>query len=190
MNSERRYTLKLSCPDRVGIVARVAGFFAEQQGWILEASQHADEKNGNYFMRVEVRADSLPFHLAELRERFASLAGEFGMSWQISDSAIRKRVVVLVSQQEHCLYDLLGRWKSGELEIDIPCVISNHETWRGLVEWHGIPFHHIPVNRTTASGRLPRSSDCSPSRTQTPWCSHASCRSCRQRCAGAISGAS
>ncbi len=146
MYSERRYTLTLSCPDRVGIVARVAGFFAAHQGWILEASQHADEHNGSYFMRLEVRADSLPFHLAELRERFEPLAAEFGMNWRISDSAIRKRVVVLVSQQEHCLYDLLGRWKSGELDIEIPCVISNHETWRGLVEWHGIPFHHVPVN--------------------------------------------
>ena len=145
MHSERRYTLTLSCPDRVGIVARVAGFFAAHQGWILEASQHADEHNGSYFMRLEVRADSLPFHLAELRERFEPLAAEFGMNWRISDSAIRKRVVVLVSQQEHCLYDLLGRWKSGELDIEIPCVISNHETFKGFVEWHGIPFHHVPV---------------------------------------------
>ncbi len=149
MNGERRYTLTLSCPDRVGIVARVAGFFAAFQGWILEASQYADEQNGSYFMRLEVRADSLPFHLAELREQFASLAEEFDMSWRISDSAIRKRVVVLMSQQEHCLYDLLGRWKSRELDIEIPCVISNHETWRGLVEWHGIPFHHVPIGVDT-----------------------------------------
>lgn len=159
MNSERRYTLALSCPDRVGIVARVAGFFAEHEGWILQASQHADPRSGNYFMRLEVRADSLPFHLAELRDRFAYLADEFAMNWQITDSAIRKRVVVLVSQQEHCLYDLLGRWKSGELDIDIPCVISNHQTWRGLVEWHGIPFHHIPIdadNRDQAFAEIER----------------------------------
>lgn len=159
MLSVRRYTLTLSCPDRVGIVARVAGFFTAFDGWILEASQYADEHNGSYFMRVEVRADSLPFHLAELRERFAPLAEEFGMSWRISDSAIRKRVVVLISQQEHCLYDLLGRWKSRELDIEIPCVISNHETWRGLVEWHGIPFHHVPVtadNREHAFAEIER----------------------------------
>ena len=159
MHTQRCYTLSLSCPDRVGIVARVAGFFAGHQGWILESSQHADEQSERYFMRLEVRADSLPFHLAELRERFAPIAQEFAMEWRISDSAIRKRVVVLVSQQEHCLYDLLGRWKSGELDIEIPCVISNHETWRGLVEWHGIPFHHVPVsadNRAQAFAEVER----------------------------------
>ncbi|WP_139379642.1 formyltetrahydrofolate deformylase, partial [Zoogloea sp. LCSB751] len=70
---------------------------------------------------------------------------EFGMDWRISDSARKKRVVILVSKQEHCLYDLFARWQSGDLDIDIPCVISNHETFRGFVEWHGIPFHHVPV---------------------------------------------
>jgi formyltetrahydrofolate deformylase len=141
----RHYTLSFSCPDRVGIVARVTGFFAGHGGWILHSSQHADEDTQRYFMRIEVKADSLPFMLAELRERFRVLADEFQMDWKINDSAVKRRVVLMVSKQEHCLYDLLGRWKSKELDIEIPCVISNHETFRGLVEWHGIPFHHVPV---------------------------------------------
>ena len=67
------------------------------------------------------------------------------MDWRITGTAVKKRVVIRVSQQEHCLYDLLARWQSKELDVEIPCVISNHETFRGFVEWHGIPFHHVPV---------------------------------------------
>ena len=159
MHAQRRYTLTASCPDRVGIVARVATFIAENQGWILETSHHADEDTQRYFMRIEMKADSLPFDLAEFRRRFQPIAAEFRMDWRIADSAVRKRLVLLVSKQEHCLYDLLARWQSKELEVDIPCVISNHETFRGFVEWHGIPFHHVPVtaeNKAVASAEIAR----------------------------------
>ena len=151
MSAARRYTLTLSCPDRVGIVAAVSGLIAQHQGWIVEASHHADEPAKRFFMRQEILADSLPFDLATLKEKFAPIASEYGMDWRISDSAVRMRVAVLVSKQEHCLYDLLARWQSKELDIDIPCVISNHETLRGFVEWHGIPFHHVPVTPETKS---------------------------------------
>ncbi|MBS1229061.1 MAG: formyltetrahydrofolate deformylase [Proteobacteria bacterium] len=147
MHSERFYTLSASCPDRVGIVARVSSFIAEHQGWILESRYHSDGDNGDsrYFMRLEIKAASLPFHLAEFRERFRPIAEELQMDWKISDSAVKKRVVIFVSKQEHCLYDLLARWQSKELDIEIPCIISNHDTFKGFVEWHGIPFHHVPV---------------------------------------------
>src|SRR5690606_226510 len=118
------YTLSASCPDQVGIVARVSSFIAGHGGWILETSLHAEQPHngepaGRYFMRVEIRADSLPFHLAEFRERFRPLAEELRMDWKITDSAVKKRVVILVSKQEHCLYDLLARWQSKELDIEI-----------------------------------------------------------------------
>jgi len=147
----RFYTLSASCPDQVGIIARVSGFIAQHGGWILASSYHADDGNseldgeGRYFMRMEVRADSLPFHLAEFRERFRPLAEALSMSWKISDSSVKRRVVILVSRQEHCLYDLLSRWQARELDIEIPCVISNHDRFRALVEWHGIPFHYVPI---------------------------------------------
>ena len=147
MHRERFYTLSASCPDQVGIIARVTGFIAEHQGWILESSFHADSLDGRYFMRIEVKADSLPFMLAEFRERFRPLGASLNMDWRINDSAVKKRVVILVSKQEHCLYDLLARWQSKELDIEIPCVISNHDSLRGFVEWHGIPFHHVPVTQ-------------------------------------------
>jgi formyltetrahydrofolate deformylase len=150
MHLRRHYTLSGSCPDQVGIIARVSGFIAQHRGWILASSYHADDANGEhdgrYFMRMEVKADSLPFHLAEFRARFRPLAEELSMDWKISDSAVKRRVVIMVSQQEHCLYDLLSRWQARELEIEIPCVISNHDTFRAFVEWHGIPFHCVPVS--------------------------------------------
>ena len=146
MYSQHFYTLTASCPDQVGIIAKVAGFIAQNSGWILESSYHADALTGQYFMRIEIKADSLPFLLAEFRERFrVSVAEPLQMTWRITDSAVKKRVVILVSKQEHCLYDLLSRWQAKEMDIEIPCVISNHDTFRGFVEWHGIPFHHVPV---------------------------------------------
>ena len=160
MHHDRFYTLSASCPDRVGITARVSGFIAQNDGWIVESSFHADAATNRYFMRIEIKADSLPFQLAELRERFRrEVAEPLAMSWQINDSAIRKRVVVLVSKQEHCLYDLLARWQARELDIEIPCVISNHDNFKSFVEWHGIPFHHVPVtaaNKTAAYAEIQR----------------------------------
>ena len=158
------YILTLSCPDRTGIVAKVSGFIAQHKGWILETALHAEpatdaEHRGRYFMRIEIRADSLPFMLSEFRERFAPIAEELQMDWKISDSAVKKRVVVLVSKQEHCLYDLLARWQARELDIEIPCVISNHDTFKGFVEWHGIPFHHVPAgpdNKREANAEIAR----------------------------------
>lgn len=149
MSSPRRFTLSLSCPDRVGVVAAVSTFIANHQGWIVEAQHHADQLAQRFFMRQEILADSLPFELAEFRQQFASIAHQFQMDWKVTDSAQKKRVVILVSKLEHCLYDLLARWQSGELDIEISCVISNHESFRKFVEWHNIPFYHVPVTPDT-----------------------------------------
>jgi formyltetrahydrofolate deformylase len=142
----RRYTLTISCPDRVGIVAAVSGFIAGHGGWILDASHHSDHGSQMFFMRHEILAGSLPFAIQEFRERFARLAEPFGMDWRIADSADRRRVVLLVSRQDHCLNDLLHRWRNREFDFDIPCVISNHDDLRSFVEWHGIPYFHVPVD--------------------------------------------
>jgi formyltetrahydrofolate deformylase len=164
MHRERFYTLSASCPDQIGIIAMVSNFVARHGGWLLESSFHADASTGRYFMRIEVKADSLSLLLTEFRERFRQeVAQPLQMTWQINDSAVKRRVVVLVSKQEHCLYDLLARWHTRELDIEIPCVISNHDNFKGFVEWHGIPFHHIVVtdsvtdsNKGTAYAKIRR----------------------------------
>ncbi|HAC68427.1 formyltetrahydrofolate deformylase [Pseudomonas sp. JBR1] len=140
------FRLVIACPDGVGIVAKVSNFLATYNGWITEASHHSDTESGWFFMRHEIRADSLPFDLAGFRQAFSPIAREFSMQWRITDSAQRKRVVLMASRESHCLADLLHRWHSGELDCEIPCVISNHDTLRSMVEWHGIPFFHVPVD--------------------------------------------
>ena len=141
----RRLTLSFSCPDATGIVAEVAGFVARHRGSIAEASQHTEAELSRFFMRVEVEADSLDFPAAEFGERFRPLAEKLGMAWTLSDSDRPRRVVILCSKQEHCLYDLLARQVSQDFRFIVPCVISNHEAHRRVVEAHGIPFHYIPV---------------------------------------------
>lgn len=149
--STHRYTLTISCPDRAGIIAAVSGFIAQHGGFIVEASYHTEQDAQRFFMRQEIRADSLPFAADEFRQRFAVLAREFEMQWHLADSAQKKRLVILVSKQDHCLNDLLHRWRSDELQVDIPCVISNHEALRSYVEWHGIPFIYVEMQQDKAA---------------------------------------
>ncbi len=139
------YTLVVSCPDRVGIVAAVSGFVAQRSGSLLESNHHTDVEQGWFYMRNVISAASLAVNLVQFREEFAPLAQSFGMQWHVRDNSVLQRVVVLASHASHCLADILYRFKSGELACQIPCVISNHENLRAMVEWHGIPFHHVLV---------------------------------------------
>jgi formyltetrahydrofolate deformylase len=143
---ERRYVITFGCPDRTGIVARVSSFLADAGGWIVEAAYHTDPDTGWFFTRQEVRADSLPFDVDELRARFAEVASSLSAesNWRVEDTGVRRRVVILVSKDGHCLYDLLGRVASGELDVDVRAVIGNHDSLSGITRAHGIPFHHVP----------------------------------------------
>jgi formyltetrahydrofolate deformylase len=143
----RRLVLTVTCPDRTGIVAAVTGFIASHGGWVVEAAQHGDLLSGQFFQRIEVLAESLPFGAEEFGRRFDEVADEFQLNWHLSDTDVPQRVVILVSREDHCLADLLHRWRSGSLSCDIPAVISNHPDLRSLVEWHGIDFVHVPVAR-------------------------------------------
>jgi formyltetrahydrofolate deformylase len=155
MSPERRYVITFGCPDRTGIVARIATFLADAGGWIVEAAYHTDPDSGWFFTRQEVRADSLPFDVAELRARFAGIAREFGSrtDWRVTDTAERRRIVVLVSKESHCLYDLLGRVASGELDVEVSAVIGNHPDLAPITQAHGIPFHHVPFPASDPSGK-------------------------------------
>jgi len=144
---ENHYRLIISCPDRVGIVASVGQFISNLGGWIVEANHYSDLVSGHFFMRHCIRADSLSISIDEFREKFTPIAEEFDMQWRITDSSAPKKVVLMASKESHCLVDLLHRWHSKELDCDISCVISNHDDLRSLVEWHGIPYFHVPVDK-------------------------------------------
>jgi formyltetrahydrofolate deformylase len=149
----RRYILSIICPDRVGIVAAVTSLIAGRGGSVLEAAQHGDLASNLFFLRIEIVAESLPagFGPRELATAFEPLAAEFDMEWNLSDTDEPKGVVLFASKEDHCVADLLYRWRSGELECAITCVISNHEDLRGLVEWHGVRFRHVPVGAEPAA---------------------------------------
>jgi formyltetrahydrofolate deformylase len=142
--SIRNYILTMSCPDGTGIVAAITGFIAERGGLITEAAHFVDEYSERSFMRTTFRGDALPDR-AELARQFAPVAERFRMDWGLHDAKVRCRVLVAVSQQGHCLNNLLHRWSIGVLPIDIVGVVSNHDTHRRLADWHGVPFHHLPI---------------------------------------------
>ena len=138
------YRLIIDCPDRVGIVAEVSAFIAQHGGWLLEASYHSDQDEGRFYMRNEIKADSLAISLQDFCQQFSDLANRFEMHWRITESDKPKKMLVLASHASHCLADLLHRWQSGDLHCEIPAVVSNHENLREMVEWHNIPFHYVP----------------------------------------------
>lgn len=145
---ERRFRLVLACPDRLGIVAMVSNFISSHGGSIADANQHSDSSTGWFFMRVEIVTASGSFDREQLIEQFTPIAQSFKMQWEITDSSVPKKVVLMASRESHCLADLLYRYHEGELDCEIPCVISNHDDLRSMVEWHGIPYHHVPVDQT------------------------------------------
>ncbi|MBD9370468.1 formyltetrahydrofolate deformylase [Xanthomonas sp. XNM01] len=139
------YILALSCPDRTGIVYRVSGLLFGLNCNIVDAQQYGDEETGRFFLRVHFELPASDT-LAPLQERFETLAAEFGMEWQIHDARRRARLLVLVSRQGHCLNDLLFRTHSGQLNVDIVAVASNHADFAPLAQSYQVPFHHLPVD--------------------------------------------
>lgn len=141
------YRLIVSCKDRPGLVAAVSSFISNAGGMITDASQYSDLDTGNFYMRYEIDAASVGHDYAALKAGFSLIANEFDMNWQLVDTGRKKRVVLMASKGAHCLSDVLYRWRSGEMAFDIPCVISNHEDLRDYVEFHDIPYFHVPVDK-------------------------------------------
>lgn len=147
----KSYRIIFDCPDQVGIVTRVGAIITDHGGWISEAAHHSDEDSNRFFSRIEVKADSLPFGIETLREKFAPLATQLNMNLQIVDGQIPKKVILMVSKGSHCLTDILDRWRNKDLICDIACVISNHDDLRGLVEFYGIPYHQVNIDKENKS---------------------------------------
>ncbi len=135
--------LKLNCPDAVGVLARITGRIAVEGGNLLEVSQYTDKTSGWFFARAAVEAGDPAWSPEKFETSFAQLAAELSASWTMRPADRKRRTAILVSKQDHCLVDLLWRWRSGELGLDIPVVISNHPDCRSLVEREGIPFEHV-----------------------------------------------
>ncbi len=141
--------LLIASPDSRGIIAAVTGFIAAQQGNILELDQHTDPNAGEFFMRVEIELAGFNLDQASFAEALDPVARRFQMRWSAYWGNQTKRMAVLVSRESHCLNDLLWRWKTGELGVELPLVISNHSELREAAELCGLPFHHLPVTPET-----------------------------------------
>jgi formyltetrahydrofolate deformylase len=136
--------LLISCADQPGLVHAVADFVLSQSGNIVHAEQHIDPESGVFFQRVEFEVAGAP-DVGRLTAAFTPTAERFGMTFSARLSDDRPRVAVLASTQPHCLADLLGRWRSGELPAEIVAVLSNHDDHADLAAFHGVPYHHLPV---------------------------------------------
>lgn len=140
--------LTLSCHDRIGIVAAVGSAIAAQGGNITESGQYTDSESGRFFMRIccEV-ADEVGY--TRFHAGFATVANEYEMQWSLHDTAVKPRVLIMVSKQGHCLNDLLYRHSTGLLPMELAAIVSNHETFRVRAEQEGVPFHYLPVTPDT-----------------------------------------
>ena len=147
---DSHFVLTLSCPDRPGIVAAVSSYLADQGQNILDAQQFNDVETGHFFMRVVFTAADLAVNLPALQTGFAAIADRFKMEWRMRDRATRQRVMLLVSKSDHCLDDILYRWRTGELEMIPTAIVSNHprETYSNL-EFGEVRFHCLPVTKDT-----------------------------------------
>ena len=151
---DSQFVLTLSCPDRPGIVSAVSTFLAHNGQNILDAQQFDDLETGHFFMRVVFNPADLTVTLPALQTGFAAIADRFVMKWQMRDRATQRRVMLLVSQSDHCLADILYRWRTGELPMIPTAIVSNHprETYNGL-DLGDIPFHYLPVTKDTKAAQ-------------------------------------
>jgi formyltetrahydrofolate deformylase len=144
--------LLVSCPDQRGIVAALSTFITQHNGNIIALDQYVDTEESVFFARMEWELAGFAFPLDQFAVHFEPIAKPFQIEWSLHRSDKPLRMAVMVSKQAHCLYDILARYESGEWPAEIAFVLSNHDDHRGLVERHGIPFHHFPVADANKAG--------------------------------------
>lgn len=145
----REFVLTLVCPDKPGIVHDVSGFVMKGGGNILESDQFGDPETNVFCMRVHFALADKAAKVTSLRDSFAPVAERHEMEWHLHDCATAPRVLIMVSRFDHCLRDLLYRISIGELQIEVPCVVSNHRDAYKLTASYDIPYHHLPVTADT-----------------------------------------
>lgn len=139
------YILTVACPDTVGIVAAVTGYLRDQNYFVEESAHFGDRDTGNFFSRTRFSTNGGTWSEEVFRHGFRRISERFQMQWDVHDTSRTPRVVIMVSKHDHCLNDLLYRYRTGSLAMTIPAIVSNHTDLRKLAEWHEVPFHHIPV---------------------------------------------
>ncbi|HWG02012.1 MAG TPA: formyltetrahydrofolate deformylase [Trebonia sp.] len=145
----QEYVLTLSCPDKPGIVYSVSSFLVQHSANIVASQQYGQPDDGRFFMRVHFSVPPPGRAIAGLERDFSWVAESFHMSWRLHNKSERVRTLIMVSRLGHCLNDLLFRWRSGSLPVEIAGVVSNHGDFRELTESYRLPFHHIPVTPET-----------------------------------------
>jgi formyltetrahydrofolate deformylase len=143
------FVLTLSCPDKPGIVYAVSSFLVQHSANIIASQQYGEPDGGLFFMRVHFSVPQPGRAVSDLERDFTWVGEAFHMSWQLHDKSERIKTLLMVSQLGHCLNDLLFRWSSGLLPIEVTGVVSNHEVFRGLTESYQLPFHYLPVTKET-----------------------------------------
>ena len=142
--------LIVSCPDRHGIVAALSTALADAGANIISSDQHStNPEGGDFFLRMEFHLGDFADHRASLERELSAIAERFEMSWRLTSAQTRKRVALFASREAHCLLDLLWRWRTEELEMDVVAVVSNHPEHEADVRAFRVPYHHIPVSRET-----------------------------------------
>ena len=143
------FVLTLSCPDKPGIVYAVSSFLVQHSANIIASQQYGEPDGGLFFMRVHFSVPQPGRAVSDLERDFTWVAEAFHMSWQLHDKSERIKTLLMVSQLGHCLNDLLFRWSSGSLPVEVTGVVSNHEVFRSLTESYQLPFHYLPVTKET-----------------------------------------
>ncbi|WP_027138839.1 formyltetrahydrofolate deformylase [Gaetbulibacter saemankumensis] len=145
-----KITLLVHCEDKPNIIASVTNFIAKNKGNIVYLDQHVDREQNVFFMRLESEFNHEGFSTEDFKASFKlNLADTFEMKWRIYSSQKKPKMALFISKYDHCLYDLLGRYNSGELNLEIPFIISNHLDLKPIADNFKIPFHHIPVTKDT-----------------------------------------
>ena len=144
----KKITILIHCKDQSGIIASVTNFIASKNGHIVYIDQHVDQEQKMFFMRLEGEFDKTSFDDLDFNTQFQQkIADKFKMSWDLYTAAYRPKMALFVSKYDHCLYDILGRYKSGELALEIPLIVSNHLDLKPIADSFGIPFFHVPVTK-------------------------------------------
>lgn len=149
VESYQSYVLSFKCPDRLGVVARYSSMLLECGAFITEVANYTDPISEMFFLRCVFDDRALAVSMAQFREKLEVLASELEMDYTLRASTDKPRILLAVSQYDHCLTALLTKWRSGALPVEIVGVVGNHETCADIVKWHGLPFYHLPVTAQT-----------------------------------------